>query len=639
MSIPGATDALNVDTNTVADMSASSSSPTALAAQGTSTGPTTLPPARTKNLYHCDYCRADISNVVRISCAVCTDFDLCLSCFSKGVRLDPHEPYHAYRIIEQTKIPLYDKAWGADEELLLLDAIETCGFGNWTDIADQIGTKNKQQCEYHYNAIYLNSKTAPLPDPEKAIVTIKNSQSQQTSTASSPSQAQSVSASPSNSTSSPDQNGVKPESSEGVEQGMMKMEIDQVKQESGSQDTQMKTENNANQLKDESSVSAVGPFQASPDSSTSPPTPLLNASQTLTAPIDSKSGRKSKNTKIRNAKPAQPQSASGLSADSAAPPIAIGGHKPLTTWKPAPAKPVSGLAHLVGYIPARGDFDTEFDQDAEQMLADMEFLPTDTPWETELKLKVLSIYNSKLDARAERKKFIIERGFLERKDKKRQRDEKEIANNVRCFARFHTHAQHEEFITGLTREARLRKKIDKLQQARLNGCRTLDEAERFEQSRAMQMQSLVQPVNTSVLSSQTFGLQNPSMTRGPTLMAGTSLRPSGQSGLAMLPPFAIDMCKDVELLSDREKALCVSLHLLPHHYMQLKHRLLREAATRGWLKEGQPRSLIQVNVNKTKQLVDFFVQAGWTNTQQIASQASMTQQPMQHNDSSSSSSQ
>lgn len=33
----------------------------------------------------------------------------------------------------------------------------------------------------------------------------------------------------------------------------------------------------------------------------------------------------------------------------------------------------------------------------------------------ELKLKVLEIYNSKLDARAERKKFILERGLLDKK--------------------------------------------------------------------------------------------------------------------------------------------------------------------------------------------------------------------------------
>jgi hypothetical protein len=67
----------------------------------------------------------------------------------------------------------------------------------------------------------------------------------------------------------------------------------------------------------------------------------------------------------------------------------------------------------------------------------------DTAWERELKLKVLEIYNSKLDARAERKKFILERGLLERKQEKRPKEEREIYNNMRVFARFHRYAYTE----------------------------------------------------------------------------------------------------------------------------------------------------------------------------------------------------
>ncbi len=37
--------------------------------------------ARCRALYHCNYCDKDISASVRIKCAVCADFDLCLECF------------------------------------------------------------------------------------------------------------------------------------------------------------------------------------------------------------------------------------------------------------------------------------------------------------------------------------------------------------------------------------------------------------------------------------------------------------------------------------------------------------------------------------------------------------------------------
>ena len=35
-----------------------------------------------RGMYHCDYCHTDISQLPRIRCAVCPDFDLCLECFS-----------------------------------------------------------------------------------------------------------------------------------------------------------------------------------------------------------------------------------------------------------------------------------------------------------------------------------------------------------------------------------------------------------------------------------------------------------------------------------------------------------------------------------------------------------------------------
>lgn len=74
--------------------------------------------------YHCDYCRKDISSTVRIRCAECADFDLCLECFSVGVEVYPHKNNHKYRVIDHVTTPIFEEDWGADEELLLLEGIE-----------------------------------------------------------------------------------------------------------------------------------------------------------------------------------------------------------------------------------------------------------------------------------------------------------------------------------------------------------------------------------------------------------------------------------------------------------------------------------------------------------------------------------
>ncbi|CAN0431518.1 unnamed protein product, partial [Phaeothamnion confervicola] len=57
-----------------------------------------------------------------------------------------------------------------------------------------------------------------------------------------------------------------------------------------------------------------------------------------------------------------------------------------------------GGAHLHGYMPWRGDFETEYENDAEKLLADMEFSPTDHPAERALKHQVIQIYNRKVCA-------------------------------------------------------------------------------------------------------------------------------------------------------------------------------------------------------------------------------------------------
>lgn len=85
-------------------------------------------------MYHCDYCRKDISQLVRIKCSECDDFDLCLECFATGAHVAPHQPTHDYRVVNNVKTPLWAEDWGADEELLLLEALEMFGMGNWSDV-------------------------------------------------------------------------------------------------------------------------------------------------------------------------------------------------------------------------------------------------------------------------------------------------------------------------------------------------------------------------------------------------------------------------------------------------------------------------------------------------------------------------
>lgn len=85
--------------------------------------------------------------------------------------------------------------------------------------------------------------------------------------------------------------------------------------------------------------------------------------------------------------------------------------KKTTYYKPQASQPA--IHEIAGYMPARKEFESEFDNEAEQYCRELSFDPSDTKEDQELKYAIMDIYNTALDRRAERKKFIIDRGLIE----------------------------------------------------------------------------------------------------------------------------------------------------------------------------------------------------------------------------------
>ncbi|SCV01377.1 LAMI_0G11100g1_1 [Lachancea mirantina] len=121
------------------------------------------------NKFHCDVCSSDCTNRVRISCALCPEYDLCVPCFSQGLYSGSHRPYHDYRVIETNAYPILCEEWGADEELALIKGSQSLGLGNWQDVAEHIGCRHKEEVDEHYIKYYLESAFYPIPDITKEI--------------------------------------------------------------------------------------------------------------------------------------------------------------------------------------------------------------------------------------------------------------------------------------------------------------------------------------------------------------------------------------------------------------------------------------------------------------------------------------
>lgn len=126
--------------------------------------------------FHCDVCSSDCTRRVRISCAECKDYDLCVPCFAAGKTSGKHQPWHDYKVIEQHQYPIFDPDWGADEELLLIEGCQTLGLGNWQDIADYIEGRSKEEVGAHYEKYYINSPYYPIPDLNKSFPEISTTE-------------------------------------------------------------------------------------------------------------------------------------------------------------------------------------------------------------------------------------------------------------------------------------------------------------------------------------------------------------------------------------------------------------------------------------------------------------------------------
>ncbi|CAB3245859.1 unnamed protein product [Arctia plantaginis] len=106
--------------------------------------------------YNCTYCQEEITGI-RVKCAECIDFDICLQCFSLGAEIGTHKNDHSYQYMDSGAFGIFlgRSTWTANEEVRLLDAIEQFGFGNWEDISKHIETRTPDEAKDEYINRYL----------------------------------------------------------------------------------------------------------------------------------------------------------------------------------------------------------------------------------------------------------------------------------------------------------------------------------------------------------------------------------------------------------------------------------------------------------------------------------------------------
>jgi transcriptional adapter 2-alpha len=356
--------------------------------------------------------------------------------------------------------------------------------------------------------------------------------------------------------------------------------------------------------------------------------------------------------------------------------------------KQKPTASVPACHEVQGYMPGRLEFETEYFNEAEEAVQHMQFDPGDgavpmspeQEQEFDLKMLIFKVYNERLTARVERKKIIFEHNLLNYKtnqaiDKKRTREQRDLMNRTKPFARMMTGKDYEEFCRGLEEEYALRHAISQLQEYRTMQISELAAGAKYEVEKLARatrgpssigafdrlatnrLSKPVPPVDIPTASSDLVapdlalraftydgGLNTPpaSDTDGHNLPNGHALtngngiltpQSASQNQLLQKPKINVapipnvsplkfhnpdhsdaENSADLHLLTPEEVELCRVIRVQPKPYTMIKEAIISEAVNSGGLmKKKQVRELCRLDATKGGRLFEFFVDAGWIN--------------------------
>lgn len=343
--------------------------------------------------------------------------------------------------------------------------------------------------------------------------------------------------------------------------------------------------------------------------------------------------------------------------------------------KTKPTASVPSCHEVQGYMPGRLEFETEYANEAEEAVQLMQFDPGDginprtgeLEPEMELKLTVMDIYNARLTQRVERKKVIFEHNLLDYRansklEKNRTKEERDLLNKAKPFARMMNHDDFESLCQGLLDELNLRQAISQLQDWRSLKIGDLRSGEKYENDKATRIQRSIPmgSMDRERLATQQRSKQNiqPEPPSGAALLVAPELpvrlATNGQSAQSTMNgdaagltnghtngvtngnapnwtstiaknrfvsqpisgvtplPLSQDTAPDVHLLTPEEVELCKVCRLQPKPYLMIKEQVFKEALKgNGSLKKKQVKEICKLDGQKGGRIFDFFINSGW----------------------------
>ena len=131
-------------------------------------------------------------------------------------------------------------------------------------------------------------------------------------------------------------------------------------------------------------------------------------------------------------------------------------------------------ADMVGFLPRRCDFDLEYDDSAELIIADLELVDDEPPEDVATKLECLRLYTARVYAREIAKRFALREGLTEYQSqfdsmRCRTAEETDLRGKLRCLQRFfQSNRNFEDFVQLLLNEQRVKERLMALHPDKMN---------------------------------------------------------------------------------------------------------------------------------------------------------------------------
>ncbi|XP_067006023.2 transcriptional adapter 2-alpha [Anabrus simplex] len=273
---------------------------------------------------------------------------------------------------------------------------------------------------------------------------------------------------------------------------------------------------------------------------------------------------------------------------------------------------------MAGYNAVRSDFEIEYDNFAEADICELKADTFDDEDEYQelgraLQAGVVARYNERLRERVRRKKILRDHGlivirktlsWLQRYDSTITRS---IVERLFPFMRLVSDEDFTLILEGLHHAGELRLYMARLQELREMGLTRFASGRIYQQLEQHREEFLKE--RRSYMSNPAYCWQSVSDTGlVPSLPMVTS--PCGPMR-RQAPPLDIVGLPGYEHLSQAERQLCSTARIVPESYLTFRRLLTAEYKRNGGLKLAQARSLIKIDVNKTKKLYDFLLQEGY----------------------------